>query len=88
MKLKDVKKILDKLTAVELQQDFQFISNELCESGLVATFSKLKSDLYYSWGDDPCSLRTRKELIDDGLDKEEIEMCDLQFQKGQYVINL
>ena len=86
MKLKDLKKQLDKLTKEQLNQELLFNSKEYSVSGVVHKLTRQRANLYYDGSDDPATLYTLKELKEDGLDKEEIEGYDIEITKGSFVL--
>lgn len=88
MKLKDFKKILDKLTPEQLEKDLIYDSEEFCISGTVKSLKRAKSNLYYTGEDDPARLYTKKELIEEGFEKEDIEGFDIEIKKGDFFIEL
>lgn len=85
MKLKDIKKILDKLSKQELEQEVFF--NSEYQSGVINSLTKLRGNLYYTNEDDPVELYTMKELKEK-YDTEEIENFETYFSKGSYIFNL
>lgn len=88
MKLKDFKKVLDKMTKEELDQELIYNSEEYSISGNVSKLVKAKQNLYYTGEDDPAQLYTLKELKDEGFDKEDIEGFEIEVPKGRYYIDL
>ncbi len=72
MKLKDLKKKLDKLSREQLEQDFIVIAQERTLSGF-GEARVSKSHLYWDGEDDPSNLYTKAELKDQDYDKEDIE---------------
>ena len=86
LKLKDLKKALDKMTKEQLEQGIVYSSENLCLSGTVIGFGRAKENLYYTGDDDPAELYTLKQLKDDGYDKEDIEGFDIEIKKGDFVI--
>lgn len=86
MKLKDLKKQLDKLSEEQLEQEFFYNSQEYSVSGVVQKITRTKANLYNTYEDDPATLYTLKELKEQGLDKEEIESCDIEIPKGAFVL--
>jgi hypothetical protein len=86
MKLKDLKKQLEKLSKEQLEQELLYNSTEYSVSGVVAKISRAKANLYNTHEDDPATLYTLKELKEQGMDKEEIESCDIEIPKGAFVI--
>lgn len=88
MKLKDFKKILDKLTPEQLEKELIYNSEEFSISGVVKSLKKAKSDLYYTCQDDPAKLYTKNQLFENGFDKEDIERFDIEVKKGDFFIEL
>jgi len=85
MKLKDLKKQLDKLTKEQLNQELLYNSKEFSVSGVVKKLIKQRGNLYYDGGDDPATLYTLKELKE-GYDKDEIEEFTIEIPKGAFVL--
>ena len=88
MKLKDFKKVLDKMTKEELEQELIYNSEENSISGTVSKLVKAKQNLYYTGEDDPAQIYTLKELKDEGYDNEDIESFEIEIPKGNYYIEL
>lgn len=86
IKLKDLKKILDKMNPEELENYLLYNSEEYSVSGKVSKFKKAKQNLYYTGEDDPAQLYTLKQLKEDGWDEEDIEGFDIEIPKGSYYI--
>ena len=86
LKLKDLKKALDKMTKEELNQQIVYVSDDLCLSGTVTGIGKAKATLYYTGDDDPAELYTMKQLKENGYDKEDIEGFAIEINKGDFVI--
>ena len=86
MKLKDLKKQLDKLSKEQLEQELLYNSKEYSLSGVVQKIARAKANLYNTHEDDPSTLYTLKELKEQGMDKEEIESCDIEIPKGAFVL--
>ena len=86
LKLKDLKKLLDKMSKEELEQNIVYSSEELCLSGTVKGIGKAKQNLYYTGDDDPAELYTLKQLKED-YDKEEIEGFKIEIKKDDFVIH-
>lgn len=84
MKLKDIKRILNKLTPEQLEQELLYNSNDLSVSG-IARLTRAKCNLYNTYDDDPCRLKTIKELKTE-YDNEEIEEFDIEIPKNAFVI--
>jgi hypothetical protein len=87
MKLKDLKKKLNKLSKEQLEQDFIVIAQERTLSGH-GEARVSNANLINSGDDDPCELVTKQSLIDDDYDKEEIEEMELVIRKGQFYVEL
>ena len=88
MKLKDLKKWVNSLAKEQLEQELLFNSDEYSISGKVEKIEKAKQDLYYTGDDDPARLYTKKQLKNDGWDKEDIEGFDIEIPKGSYYIKV
>lgn len=86
MKLKDLKKIIDKMSKEELEQPLIYNSDDLCISGKVSALKKARVDFYYTGEDDPSQLYTKKQLLEEGYDKEDIESFDIEIPKNSYYI--
>ena len=86
LKLKDLKKALDKMTKEELNQTIVYSSENLCLSGTVTGIGKAKATLYNTFDDDPAELYTMKQLKENGYDKEDIEGFAIEINKGDFVI--
>lgn len=86
LKLKDLKKALDKMTKEELNQTVVYSSENLCLSGTVTGIGKAKATLYNKFDDDPAELYTMKQLKENGYDKEDIEGFAIEINKGDFVI--
>jgi len=86
MKLKDLKKQLNKLTKEQLEQGLYYNSKEYSVSGVVNKIVRAKATLYNTFEDDPATLYSLKELKIQGMDKEEIEECGIEIPKGAFVI--
>ena len=86
LKLKDLKKALDKMTKEQLEQNIVYSSENLCLSGSVISFGMAKANLYYTGDDDPAELYTMKQLKENGYDKEDIEGFAIEINKGDFVI--
>jgi hypothetical protein len=88
MKLRELKNVLDKLTSEQLEQELCYVSNEYGLSGAVNKIVKAKSNLYWAGDDDPSQLYTKKELLEEGYDKDEIGEMTIEISKGDFYINL
>lgn len=88
MKLKDLKKKLDKMSKEELEQSLAYNSEEYSISGGVSDFKKASSNLYWTGDDDPSKLYTRTQLIEEGYSSEDIEEMVIEIPKGQYYLEL
>jgi ABC-type amino acid transport substrate-binding protein len=86
LKLKDLKKALDKLTKEELKQPIIYNSENYYMSGQVLGIGKARATLYYTGEDDPSELYTMKQLKDNGWEKEDIESFEVCIKKGDFVI--
>lgn len=88
MKLKDLKKWVNTLTNEQLEQHLLYNSDEYSISGKVNKIEKSKTDLYYTGEDDPAQLYTKKQLKEEGYDKEDIEGFDIEIPKGSFYIKI
>ena len=88
MKLKEIKKWINKLTSEQLEQDLLYKSDEYSISGVVSKIEKAKINLYYTGEDDPATLYTLAQLKEQGMDKEEIEECEIEIAKGSFYIEI
>lgn len=84
----DLKKKLDKLSKEELQKQAIFITDCKTQSGVIDVAKKLPATLFNTFEDDPNELKTRKQLKEDGMDAEEIEECSIEFEKGDFFIEI
>ena len=87
MKLKDLKRKLNKLSKEQLEQDFIVVASNKTLSGF-GEARVSNANLIYTGDDDPCELVTKQSLIDDGCDKEDIEGYEVVIKKGQFYIEL
>lgn len=88
MKLKELKKILNRLSNQELEQELLYNSEELSISGVVSEVVKAKTNLYSDGEDDPSRLLTKNQLIEElGLEPDEIEDYSIEIPKGSYYIS-
>jgi hypothetical protein len=87
MKLKDLKKKLDKLSKEQLEQNFIVVASNKTLSGF-GEARVSNANLIYTGGDDPCELVTKQSLIDDGYDKEDIDSYEIVVRKGQFYVEL
>jgi len=87
MKLKDLKKKLNKLTKEQLEQDFIVVANDRCLSGY-GEARVSNANLIFSGDDDPCQLVTKQSLIDDCYDKEDIAGMEVIVKRGQFYVEL
>ena len=87
MKLKDLKKKLDKMSKEQLNQDLIVVASNKTLSGL-GDAKTSNSHLIWTGDDDPCELRTKTELIEDGYDKEEIAVMEIMVERGGFYIEL
>lgn len=87
MKLKDLKKKLDKLSKKQLEQDFIVIASSKTLSGF-GEARVSNANLVYTGDDDPCELVTKQSLIDDGYEKEDIEGMEVVVKRGQFYVEL
>lgn len=87
MKLKELKRKLNKLSEEQLKQDFIVVAANKTLSGFgEARISN--SNLINTGEGDPCELVTKQSLIDDGYDKEYIDDYDVVIKKGQFYVEL
>ena len=87
MKLKELKRKLNKLSKEQLEQDFIVIAQERTLSGY-GEARVSKSHLYWDGGDDPSNLYSKSELKEQDYDKEDIEGMELIIKKGQFYVEL
>ena len=87
MKLKDLKKKLDKMSKEQLNQDLIVIANYKTLSGL-GNAKISNSHLIWTGDDDPCELLSKSELIEQGYDKEEIGDMEVMVERGGFYIEL
>ncbi len=87
MRLKDLRKILNQLTEEQLDQELIAISDDKTQ-GCCASLKKAKTHLIYDGNDDPSELSSKKELIDEGYSKEEIEGMETVIKKGEFYIEV
>lgn len=88
MKLKDLKRLLDKLTPKQLNKELLYNSDRYSISGEVSSVKTVSANLYYTGEDDPAKLYTRKQLKENGYTVEEIEDMEIEICKGDIVINI
>jgi hypothetical protein len=88
MKLRDFKKVLDKLSKEELNQELIYNSTEYSISGVVNKIRKASTNYYYTGEDDPSELYTKKQLIDDGYTSEDIKELEIEIPKGSYYLEI
>lgn len=86
MKLKDLKKMLDKMSKEQLDQDLIVIACERTQSGY-GEARKAKAALYYNGEDDPSSLYTMSELKD-MYEPDEIAGMEVVVKRGEFYIEL
>ena len=84
----DIKKKLNNLSIQELKKDAIFITECKTQSGVINVAKKLPATLYNTFENDPNELKTRKELKEEGMDNEEIKECDIEFNKGEFYIEI
>lgn len=87
MKLKDLKRKLNRLSKEQLDQDFIVIAEKRTFSGM-GKARVSNSNLYYTGDDDPSSLYTKTELKEDYYNKEDIENMKIIVEKGQFYVEL
>lgn len=88
MKLKDFKKWVNSLTDEQLEQYLLYNSEEYSISGKVLKIKKAKQNLYYTGDDDPAELYTKKQLLEEGWDKGDIEDLEIEIPKGAFYIEI
>lgn len=87
MKLKELKRKLNKLSKEQLNQDFIVIASDKTLSGFgLAKVSN--ANLIYTGDDDPCQLVTKQSLIDDDYEKDDIAGMEVIIKKGQFYVEL
>ncbi len=86
MKLKDLKKFVNKLSKEDLEKELIYNSRNNCLSGVVSKIYKQRGNLYYDGSDDPAELFTMKQLKEEGMDKEEIESMIIEVPHLSVVI--
>ncbi len=85
--LSELKDILDKLTPDQLEQPAYFVDQENGTSGVVLSFIKAKTKLYFVEQGDP--LYTKKEIIEDlGYAEEEMDEFEEVIPKEAYYLSL
>lgn len=87
MTLRDLKELINQIPEQELDLPLIYNSNEYEISGKVQGFKKADEHLYYTGDDDPASLYTKQELLDDGFDEEDISNFDIEIPKDRYYIS-
>lgn len=87
LKLKDLKKALDKMSKEELNQPITYNSDRYGLSGEILKIGKARANLYYTGEDDPVQLYTKNQLFEKGYEKEDIEEFDIEIRKGDFVLN-
>lgn len=88
MKLKEFKTWVNTLTDEQLEQNLLYNSEEYSLSGVVNKIERAKSNLYYTGEDDPAQLYTKKQLKEEGYDKDDIEGFDIEIPKGSFYIKI
>jgi hypothetical protein len=88
MKLKDLKKWVNSLSDVQLEQYLLYNSDEYSISGKVNKIEKAKTNLYYTGEDDPAQLYTLKQLKDEGYEKEDIDGFEIEIPKDSFFIKI
>lgn len=87
MKLKELKNILEQLTPEQLEKELIYNSEEFYISGPVKGLVEAKEDLYYTGEEDPSSLYTKNQLIENDLE-DEIDGFEIEIGKGDFYIEL
>lgn len=72
----------------ELEKEAIFITDCKTQSGVIHVAKKLPATLFNTFEDDPNELKTRKQLKENGMDTEEIEECSIEFEKGDFFIEI
>ena len=86
MKLKQLKKMLDKLSKEELENDLIVLANDRYLSG-VGEAKKSREKLFYDGSDDPCQLKNLSKMKEE-YDNEEIEGMEVVLNRGDFFIEL
>jgi ribosomal protein S24E len=86
MKLKELKRMLDKMSKEQLEQDLIVIANCRTQSGF-GKARKARCNLYYDGEDDPSELKTMSELKD-MYDSDEIAGMEVVVERGEFFIEL
>lgn len=86
MKLKDLKKLLDNLSAEELEKDLLYNSKSYGLSGVISSVNQISENLYYDDSDDPAPIHTRSEWRDLGYSDEEIDMMTIEIPEGSICV--
>ncbi len=84
----DIKKQLDTLSPDQLNEEAVFMTQDREQSGLITSAYVVKETLYNTGESDPCELRTRKELKQEGYSASDIRYFDVAFEKGSFIIEL
>jgi len=87
MKLKDLKKKLDKMSKEQLNKDLIVVASDKTLSG-IGTAKVAKGNLLWNGEDDPSELATRAQFIEDGYDKEDIDEMEIEVERGSLYIEL
>jgi hypothetical protein len=85
MKLKDLKKKINKLSDAQLEQQFIVIAQEKTLSGYGEARVSNANLIDTNEGGE---LVTKQSLKDDGYTTEEVEECDVVIARGQFYIEL
>lgn len=86
MKLKQLKKMLDKMSKEELNRDLIVFACDRTISGS-GEARKSKSNLYYDGEDDPSTLKTMSELKSI-YDSDELDGFELVAKRGSFFIEM
>mgnify|MGYP000929354288 FL=1 len=86
MNLKQLKKMLEKLSKEELEKDLIVVANDRYLSG-VGEAKKSREKLFYDGSDDPCQLKNLTEMKEE-YDSEEIEGMEVVLNRGEFFIEL
>lgn len=86
MKLRELKKWINKLNENQLDRELYYNSKDLSISGRVTSVSFSPSDLLNPGDDDPCPLYSRKQLKEQGYSNEDIDEMDIEIVKGDLIV--
>lgn len=86
MKLKQLKRMLEKMSKEELEKDLVIVANDRYLSG-IGEAKKSREKLFYDGSDDPCQLKNLTEMKEE-YDNEEIEGMEVVVNRGEFFIEL